>query len=236
MLWSLYPELFSPMLQTDPPGGGGGGGAGGAGGDPPKDADPPKGGEGDPKGGAGEDDGDDGKPDPTKTQVTMTQADLDALVAREKDRAKKAGEKVGRDAAKTELENAAKAEEAKKKGDFETLYIDSQARVVELEGQIKEMQRTALAQSIGARHQLPQAFIDRLKGDTEEEIEADAVEMAKHVGARHAPSTEGGRGAPGSTTNGSRPITSTPPGSQSQPKPAVDHMGRRKVAWGANEV
>lgn len=140
-----------------------------------------------------------------------------------------------RDAAKyrTTARNLQQAEDDRKtkaatdQGDFKTLYETAQttiterdARIVELEGQIADGERTSLRQRIAMKHKLPGDLVDMLQGDDEAALEASAKTLAKHVRI-DAPDTEAGRG-------GRRPVADTKPAT---PGKTVD--GVQKVAWTA---
>jgi hypothetical protein len=54
------------------------------------------------------------------------------------------------------------------------------------------MGHKALVDKISAKHKLPEELAARLKGNTEEELEADAAYLASIVKTPTAPITEGG--------------------------------------------
>lgn len=116
---------------------------------------------------------------------------------------------------------------AKKQGNFEKLYETAQttiterdARIVELEGQIAEGERATRRQAIAAKHRLTAELADRLRGDTDDELEADAKSLARLIRI-DAPDTEAGRGGRRSGVE-QKPVT---------PGKTVD--GTQKVAWTA---
>lgn len=135
ILTGVFTALMLARLMARPlvflaadDGGGSGGGAGGSGGGSSIQTDPPgqggTGSGGDPGTGAGSDDRESSKPKPST--VTLTQAELDALIAREKAAAKKAAEDAAKQAAerakmdeaerlKAEKADAEKAAEAAKR-------------------------------------------------------------------------------------------------------------------------
>jgi hypothetical protein len=49
---------------------------------------------------------------------------------------------------------------------------------------------TAIRTKVATEHKLPASLVDRLKGGTEEELKADAVELAKTVQPVKAPDTQ----------------------------------------------
>ena len=168
------------------------------------------------------------KPDATTKDEPLGEAGKLALMKERETR--EAAEKRAK-AAETELAkiNAAKVtadeETAKRNGEFERLY---QAEIAKRESTEKELateRRTALVGRVAAKHKLPEAFSERLRGETEEELEADAKELAKHVGVRHAPDTEGGAGS----RSGVRANQQFIPTKTTEPGRLPD--GTQKVAW-----
>ncbi len=125
--------------------------------------------------------------------------------------------------------DAARAEQdkAKEAGNFQALYeaaqttiTERESRIVELEGQIAESDRATRRQTIAAKHRLTPELADRLRGDTDDELEADAKSLAKFV-RTDAPDTEAGRG-------GRRPVAEQKPVT-----PGRTVEGVQKVAWTA---
>lgn len=149
--------------------------------------------------------------------------------AKDAEVARIAAEKRANDAeGKLAADAAAKAKAATKKaeddGNWQKLADDRAAEVETLRTQLKERDRQALITRMAAKHKLPEAFAERLKGETEDELEADAKELAKHVGVRQAPDTEGGAGArSGSRTTQQTAVKTTEPGTLPD--------GTKKKAW-----
>lgn len=74
--------------------------------------------------------------------------------------------------------------EAKKKAEEEA------ATVGDKDKRIKALEAENLRIRIGAKHGLPDALIDRLKGDTEEEILADAEQLLAVVAGKRPPTNK----------------------------------------------
>jgi hypothetical protein len=119
-----------------------------------------------------------------------SQEDLDRLVQkrldRQKDNLKKDKDFVGEIRAAIEGERT--AEELKEQGKFEDMYnaevtknANLQKKIDELQDQIVERDRSDLRKTIAAKYKLPDELADRLKGETEEEITADAKDLAKKL-------------------------------------------------------
>jgi len=68
-----------------------------------------------------------------------------------------------------------------KSRDLETALQQAQARAQELETTLAQRDATALRAKVAAAHQLPADLADRLRGSTEEELTADAKELAKLI-------------------------------------------------------
>lgn len=95
-------------------------------------------------------------------------------------------------AAEAELKKLQKAQtdaerkRAEEQGKFEDLYKDTQAKLEAAESAAREAEEKArqaelssLRSKIAAKHKLPDLLAERLRGDTEEEIEADAKALAE---------------------------------------------------------
>ena len=105
-----------------------------------------------------------------------------------------------------EAANARAAEaEAVKRGEFEQLATDRQARIVELEAEIAKRDRQSLRDKVAAKHGLVEKYAelaDLITGETEEEMTAKAKTLAAHILPKKAADTEAGKR--GNATNGTR--------------------------------
>ncbi len=138
----------------------------------------------------------DGKKFTWNGQTFLVQSEVNALVGN----ARTEGKTKGKEEADAELaRQAANAteEELKEQGKFKTLYEQSQTRIADLEGKVTQAQNdlaterlTAIRTKVATEHKLPPSLADRLKGATEEELKADAVELAKTVQPVKAPDTQ----------------------------------------------
>lgn len=229
MLRDLYPELFSPFLQSD--GGGGGDGSGDGGGD-----------DGDTKDKSKADGDKDDKNEKDSSKDTASKDALPELTAEQQakfdaiieDRVKRAATKAAKEAAtaeRTRIETEAKNKKDQEEGNFKGLYETAASRVAELEADIKQRERTDMARTAAETHKLPARLIDRLKGETQDELNEDAKALAKELGAREAPDTDGGRGAPGSTKPIRENGTQEDASKVTKSEPLVMSDGRKKVAW-----
>ena len=118
--------------------------------------------------------------------------------------ARKAADKRAADLEKriAEFEKAQKdrdAETARQNGEWEKVATEAQAELETLKAQIAERdlrdRKAAAAKAAG----LPDDMADRLRGDTDEELEADAKALAKHLRTPEAPDTDAGDRTPRGT-------------------------------------
>ena len=182
-----------------------------------------------------------------------SQADLDAVIQRRLDRAKEIQKKELRDEIKdelrTELDSEKLAEDAKEQGKFEDLYKAEQAKVEKLEGkitelqdEIKEREKKDLRKKIASDHRLPDELVDRLQGETEEELVADAKALAKTFKVQEEGEGET-KGPPSrkkpsdiDVGKGTRPIRPTGERKESDngsSKPSYAFVKQGDVSWGA---
>lgn len=129
-----------------------------------------------------------------------SQEDLDAiLIKRLRRQEKNLREEITEDI-KAELAADAKKQAAKDKEDYKTLYEESQAEVEKLTKKIAKMEdevKTAtieeLRNEVIDEFSLPKDLADRLRGETKEELQADAKKLAEVVGPREAPDLDLGK-------------------------------------------
>lgn len=164
-------------------------------------------------------------------QPITSQDDLDALVAR---RLARATEKTRKDLEK-EIRDSVAAEQqaakAKEEGNFKALYEAEQKKREDAERERDSEKLSALRTRVAAKHKLPDALASRLTGTTEEELEVDAKELAKHVAGKAPVDTEAGAGAKGAGKGPSnRPIAPEKKEGE-QSKPAFTFDGQKKVAF-----
>lgn len=121
-------------------------------------------------------------------KAITSQADLDRIITNRLNRDRDALRKTLKD----EIDADVRAEEAKKQGNFQKLYEDLEGKYKALESSIAErdLKDRRIAAAKAAR--LPDDMADRLRGDTDEELEADAKELAKHLRTQDALDTDAG--------------------------------------------
>jgi len=74
-----------------------------------------------------------------------------------------------------------KADEAKRKESEMSELEKAQKRAADLESELQRERVEKLRVKVAAKYQLPEFFADRLKGETEEELEADAAQLAANL-------------------------------------------------------
>jgi len=171
------------------------------------------------------------KPDATTKDEPLGEAGKLALMKERETR--EAAEKRAK-AAEAELAkiNAAKTtadeETAKRNGEFERLYQAEIAKRETAERDLEAERRALIRSRIAAKHRVPPK---RLIGETEEELEADAKELAKEMASREAPDTEAGSGSgTRRPAISDRPIRKELDESNRQTQTHTFN-GQRKVAW-----
>lgn len=112
---------------------------------------------------------------------------------------------------------------AQEQGEFEKLAKERADRIAQLEADIAKREHEALRARVAAKHKLPEALADRLRGENEAELEADAKELAKLKVISDAPKTETGKSSQG---DGKQPEQSR----QEQKQP-YRFQDARDVAW-----
>ena len=148
-----------------------------------------------------------------KTGTTFTQEQVNAMLATER---KKNDERWKKKLDEQDEETKRQTAEAQllAKGDYERLKAEYEDRLKKLEAKAAESAREALVNKVALKHSLPDKLASRLKGATEEELDADAAELAKLI-VPVAPQTEAGRAG------------------AARPEPlSIDELKRRKAETG----
>lgn len=156
-------------------------------------------------------------PPPVAQPATFSQDEVNRLIGKARDEGKKQ--------AADEAKRKQTEDEAKAKGEWEKVAQAKEAEVADLKAQLANRDRALLVAKVAALHKLPSELADRLQGDDEAALDADAKALAKVVAARPAPDTEAGSGTNNGAANGGRPKPKTPEG------PVYAFDGTKKVAW-----
>lgn len=124
-----------------------------------------------------------------------SQSQFDAMLFDRMERLKKSV----RATVESELKEEASAQAAKEAGNYKDLYDKAQAKLEKLEGELKEVQLSEIKARVAREAKLPASMIDRLRGETEEELMDDAKKLVADIAPLAAPDIDGG-----ATNNGGR--------------------------------
>lgn len=101
-----------------------------------------------------------------------------------------------------DAEDAAQAAahaEAKKKGEWETVAKKLESELAEANQKLAERDLKDRRIAAAKAAKLPDDMADRLRGETDEELEADAKDLAKHLRTQEAPENDAGERTPRGT-------------------------------------
>lgn len=120
---------------------------------------------------------------------TFTQADVDRIIT----------ERLAKERSKAESMAAKAREEAERKaaeeqGKYQELYQKAQQQVAELEAKLKAAEIASIKREVAARLNMPAALADRLQGEDEASIEADAKALLAALPKPTAPNINSGTG------------------------------------------
>ena len=121
---------------------------------------------------------------------TFTQADVDRMIADRLDRERKHSETK---AQKAREEGERKA--AEEQGQYQKLYEAERAKATAAEQRARELELASLRRDAAAKFALPAKLAERLKGETPEELEADAKAIAADLPKPTAPNINATGGA-----------------------------------------
>jgi hypothetical protein len=132
------------------------------------------------------------QPDATgeKAERTFKQSEVEALV---RDRLASAQRKADEAAKKAAADAEAKA--LKEQGEYKTLYEKLQAELEQERTRAKALEVAGMRRDVAARLQLPVGLVDRLRGETMEDIEADAAALLAALPKPTAPNINAGNGS-----------------------------------------
>ena len=121
---------------------------------------------------------------------TFTQADVDRMIADRLDRERKHSETKAQKA-REEAERKA----AEEQGQYQKLYEAERAKATAAEQRARELELAGLRRDAAAKFALPAKLAERLKGETPEELEADAKAIAADLPKPTAPNINATGGA-----------------------------------------
>jgi len=140
---------------------------------------------------------------PATTQTPETGESVEARIVRMEAALKKANAEAAK------YRKAAEAVEAERKAKEEAELTETEKlrkRAAELEAELKSAQRSTMQRDAAAKHNLPAELATRLKGETPEELEADAKALAELLPKHKAqpnisPTNPGGNASPNETVD-----------------------------------
>jgi hypothetical protein len=120
---------------------------------------------------------------------TFTQADVDRII----------NERIAKERSKAETMAAKAREEAERKaaeeqGEYQKLYQAAQKRIEETEARLKASEIASIKREVATRLNMPVALANRLQGEDEATIEADAKELMAALPKPVAPNINSGTG------------------------------------------
>ena len=130
----------------------------------------------------------------TEQARTFSQADIDRIVTE-----RLAKEKAKSEVAVRRAQEEAEAKRLAEQGEFQKLYEQAQAKLQEAEERAKTLQIEGIKRDVAQRLNLPAALIDRLRGEDEAAIEADAKALIAALPKPAAPDINAGSGAQSSS-------------------------------------
>lgn len=120
---------------------------------------------------------------------TFTQADVDRIIKERLQREQSKAEQLAQKA-REEAEAKALAEQGK----FKELYEKLQADNATAQQRIKDMEMTTMRRDVATKLGLPAGLADRLRGDTAEQLEADAKALLEAMPKPAAPNINASNG------------------------------------------
>ena len=124
-----------------------------------------------------------------ETERTYSKADVEKLIKERLAHAQKSAEAQAKKAAE-----AAEAKALAEQGEWKKLAEKAQADLAEAQRQATEAQQALLRREVGAKYNLPPTLVDRLRGDTPEELDADAQALLAALPKPAAPNINSGTG------------------------------------------
>lgn len=129
---------------------------------------------------------------------TFTQADVDRIITE-----RLAKERGKAESMATKAREEAERKAAEEQGKYQELYEAAQKRIAETEARLKASEIASIKREVAARLNMPAALANRLQGDDEASIEADAKALLAALPKPAAPNINS------STGNGATPATAS---------------------------
>ena len=131
----------------------------------------------------------DKQPEPAQPERTFTQADVDRII----------NERIAKERTKAESMAAKAREEAERKaaeeqGKYQELYEAAQKRIADTEARLHAAEIASIKRDVAQRLNMPIALAQRLQGEDEATIEADAKALMAALPKPAAPNINSGTG------------------------------------------
>ena len=131
----------------------------------------------------------DTQPGQAQPERTFTQHDVDRII----------NERIAKERSKAESMAAKAREEAERKaaeeqGKYQELYEAAQKRIADTEARLRAAEIASIKREVAARLNMPVALANRLQGEDEATIEADAKELMAALPKPAAPNINSGTG------------------------------------------
>ena len=140
---------------------------------------------------------DDSQEQSAKAKGTDDKDSTLAKVSEERRQARERAQKAEQELSKLQAsQREAEEAKAKEEGKFKELLEAREKELEALKQDIAKRDLQARKAAIAKTHGIPDEFVDRLKGDTDEDLENDAKAVAKLLTKRDAPDTDGGAKTP----------------------------------------
>lgn len=128
----------------------------------------------------------------TETEARFTQSDVDRIV-----QTRLSEEKARNQKAIEEGKAAAEKKRLAEQGEWQKLYEEQKSENERLKADVARKDREALCARVTAEAKLPAHWAERLVGETEADLKADAERIAKDLAPPTAPRVDMGSGANG---------------------------------------
>lgn len=133
-----------------------------------------------------------------QTERTFTQADVDRIITE-----RLAKERTKAESMATKAREEAERKAAEEQGKYQQLYEAAQKRIAEKDAELKAAQIASIKREVASRLNMPLALANRLQGEDEADIEADAKALLAALPKPAAPNINSGTG------NGATPATAS---------------------------
>ena len=132
-----------------------------------------------------------------QTERTFTQADVDRIITE-----RLAKERTKAESMATRAREEAERKAAEEQGRYQQLYEAAQKRIAEKDAELKAAQIASIKREVASRLNMPLALANRLQGEDEADIEADAKALLAALPKPAAPNINSGTGNGAAPTPG----------------------------------